>query len=109
MSDSLTIDRRDYKRVVPMKVLVCGIFVPEPCECVFEMTSGPSGKVGSPRLARTNILAMRAALKSPGYFDIYYMDSCMWNPWDCDLWAEAFDAKLNGKGRLYRREDCNKL
>ena len=37
-----TIDRRKYKRVVPMKVLACGMFrTGTKCEWIFELKSGP--------------------------------------------------------------------
>lgn len=52
---------------------------------------------------------MRGALKELGYVDTYHMDSCMENPPDCDLWAEALDAKFNGKGRTFGKEDWDQL
>lgn len=52
---------------------------------------------------------MRVALKELGYVDTYHMDSCMENPPDCDLWTEALDAKFNGKGRKFGKDDWDQL
>lgn len=52
-----------------------------------------------------DVLAMRVALRELGYVDMYHMDSCIENPPDGNLGANALDAKFNGKGRKFETKD----
>ena len=74
------IDRRQCKRIVPMRVLALG-------------------------LGRTGTASLRAALKELGYTDTYHMMSAsVENPPDCLCWQDAFAAKFEGKGKFGREE-----
>jgi len=45
-----------------------------------------------------------------GFDDCYHMLSIMGeNPKDADMWVEAFEAKFEGKGKPYDREDWDRL
>lgn len=56
-----------------------------------------------------DVLAMRVALRELGHVDMYHMDSCMENPPDGNLWANALDPKFNGKGRTFETKDWDQL
>lgn len=74
------IDRRQCKRIVPMKVLALG-------------------------LGRTGTASLRVALKELGYTDTYHMMSAsVENPPDCLCWMDAFAAKFEGRGTFGRAE-----
>lgn len=78
------IDRRQCKRVVPMKVLALG-------------------------LGRTGTASLRTALKELGFDDCYHMMSAsVENPPDCLMWQDAFAAKYDGVGK-FGREEWDKL
>ncbi len=58
----------------------------------------------------TGNTAMRAALLQLGFNDCYHMLSIMdENPKDADMWVEAFEAKFEGKGKPYGKEEWDKL
>jgi glycogen synthase len=44
-----------------------------------------------------------------GYDKVYHMISVIQNIPDTDLWNEATDAKFNGKGKPYTREDFDQI
>merc|ERR1712000_446764 len=74
------INRRECKRIVPMRVLALG-------------------------LGRTGTASLRSALKELGYTDTYHMMSAsVENPPDCLCWMDAFAAKFEGKGKFGREE-----
>merc|ERR1711939_1065086 len=74
------INRRECKRIVPMRVLALG-------------------------LGRTGTASIRSALKELGYTDTYHMMSAsVENPPDCLCWMDAFAAKFEGKGKFGREE-----
>lgn len=53
---------------------------------------------------------MRVALKTLGYNDCYHGYSCVHeNPPDNYLWLEAIDAKFNGKGEPYTKQQWDAL
>ena len=60
-------------------------------------------------LPRTGTASMWTVLKKLGYTDCYHMLNVLKNPPDADMWLEAIDAKYNGKGRLFEREDWDRL
>jgi hypothetical protein len=77
------IDRRSCRRVVPLKILVLG-------------------------QSRTGTQSIRAALFDLGYADVYHLTSAfMQNPRDTEIWIEAFEAKYEGKGKPFGKEDWN--
>ncbi|KAF2160509.1 hypothetical protein M409DRAFT_29130 [Zasmidium cellare ATCC 36951] len=79
------IDRRTCKREVPLKVI--GL--------------GPS---------RTGTSSLRQALLDLGYADCYHYTALVQeNPRDAEMWVEAFQAKFEGKGRPFTREDWDQL
>merc|ERR1712230_130466 len=74
------INRRECKRIVPMRVLALG-------------------------LGRTGTASLRSALKELGYTNTYHMMSAsVENPPDCLCWMDAFAAKFEGKGKFGREE-----
>lgn len=79
------IDRHTCTRIVPMKILCLG-------------------------QSRTGTEALRAALFELGYSDIYHMMSVFrQNLRDGEMWIEAFEAKFQGKGREFGREEWDAL
>jgi hypothetical protein len=79
------IDRRTCRRVVPLKILVLG-------------------------QSRTGTQSIRAALFDLGYADVYHMTSVLLqNPPDSKMWIEAYEAKFEGKGRPFTRDDWDQL
>jgi len=75
-----SIDRRQCRRTVPMKVIALG-------------------------MGRTGTVSLRAALKRLGYEDCYHMLSASTeNPPDCLLWQDAFAAKYDGVGKFGREQ-----
>ncbi|KAF2141672.1 uncharacterized protein K452DRAFT_228059 [Aplosporella prunicola CBS 121167] len=78
------VSRRGAKRTVPMEVIVVG-------------------------MPRTGTLSMVTAFEKLGYEGVYHMISCFENPYDCDMWREAADAKWFGKGKPYGREEWDQL
>lgn len=79
------IDRRTCGRVVPLKILVLG-------------------------QSRTGTQSIRAALFDLGYADVYHMTSAlMQNPRDTEMWIEAFEAKFEGKGKSFVKDDWDQL
>ncbi|KAJ7062577.1 P-loop containing nucleoside triphosphate hydrolase protein [Mycena amicta] len=78
------IDRRGAKRTVPMQVLVLGF-------------------------PRTGTASMHAALDILGYHEVYHMMNVLANPPDADLWREALEARVEGKGMPYGREEWDQL
>ncbi|MCJ1310712.1 hypothetical protein MMC25_004378 [Agyrium rufum] len=78
------IDRHGRKRTQEMQILVIGMM-------------------------RTGTMSMRTALEKLGYPNIYHMVDVMQNPRDCDMWAEALDAKYSGVGKPYDRKDWDSL
>ncbi|RFU27976.1 hypothetical protein B7463_g8363, partial [Scytalidium lignicola] len=78
------IDRRQCRRVVPMKVLILG-------------------------LGRTGTSSMREAMKELGYMDTYHMMSVsIENPPDALLWQDAFAAKYEN-GPAFTRDSWDQL
>jgi len=68
------IDRKQCRRVVPMKVLALGC-------------------------GRTGTKSLKRALQILGYEDTYHMANCSGKyPRDCEMWIEALEAKYDGKG-----------
>jgi hypothetical protein len=83
-TNDTSINRRDLRRLVPMKVLILG-------------------------LGRTGTSSMREAMKQLGYVDTYHMMSAsIENPPDALLWRAAFDAKYNN-GPAFTRADWDQL
>ncbi|KAL4800098.1 NAD dependent epimerase/dehydratase [Aspergillus venezuelensis] len=79
------IDRRHGKRQVPMKVLALG-------------------------LCRTGTDSLRQALRALGYNDTYHgYLATLENPRDCELWYEALQAKYDGVGKPFGREEFDQL
>ena len=74
------INRRECRRVVPMRVLALG-------------------------LGRTGTASLRTALKQLGFDDCYHiMSASVENPPDCLMWQDAFAAKYDGVGEFGRAE-----
>lgn len=74
------INRRECRRVVPMRVLALG-------------------------LGRTGTASLRSALQELGFRDCYHMMSAsVENPPDCLMWSDALAAKYDGKGRFGREQ-----
>lgn len=74
------INRRECRRVVPMRVLALG-------------------------LGRTGTASLRTALKNLGFDDCYHMMSAsVENPPDCLMWSDALAAKYDGKGQFGREQ-----
>ncbi len=45
-----------------------------------------------------------------GFSDVYHMvEMIRENPRDGDMWLEAYEAKVDGKGKPYGREEWDKL
>jgi len=74
------INRREARRVVPMKVLALG-------------------------LGRTGTASLRTALQELGFTDCYHMMSAsVENPPDCLMWSDALAAKYDGVGTFGREQ-----
>jgi hypothetical protein len=74
------INRRECRRVVPMKVLALG-------------------------LGRTGTASLRTALQELGFRDCYHMMSAsVENPPDCLMWSDALAAKYDGVGTFGREQ-----
>jgi hypothetical protein len=68
------IDRKQCRRVVPMKVLALGC-------------------------GRTGTNSLKQALQILGYEETYHMSNCSGkHPRDSEMWLEALEAKYDGKG-----------
>ncbi|KAF2210307.1 hypothetical protein CERZMDRAFT_113265 [Cercospora zeae-maydis SCOH1-5] len=79
------IDRRQCKRVVPLKVLCLG-------------------------LSRSGTSSLRQALLDLNYADVYHYASIQnENPRDADMWHDAFNAKFRGIGKPFGREQWDQL
>ncbi|GIZ44609.1 hypothetical protein CKM354_000780300 [Cercospora kikuchii] len=79
------IDRRQCKRVVPLKVICLG-------------------------LSRTGTSSLRQALLDLNYADVYHYASIHnENPRDADMWHDAFNAKFRNIGRGFGREQWDQL
>jgi hypothetical protein len=79
------IDRSKRTRTVPMKVLVLGH-------------------------SRTGTFSMRTALLSLGYLDVYHAFEIFWgNKSDLQLWGQAIEAKFEGKGKPFTKEQWDQL
>ncbi|PVH68811.1 hypothetical protein DL98DRAFT_204760 [Cadophora sp. DSE1049] len=79
------INRRECRRIVPMKVLILG-------------------------LGRTGTASMRTAMKELGYVDTYHMMNCsIENPPDALMWMDALAAKYDGVGAPFTRADWDQL
>lgn len=75
-----SINRRECRRHVPMKVLALG-------------------------LGRTGTTSLRAALQELGFVDTYHMTSAsVHNPPDCLMWMDALAAKYDGVGKFERKD-----
>lgn len=99
------IDRRTCKRVVPLKVIGLG---PSRTgtSCKADITSS---RQRTHRLI-DSFAALRQALLDLGYSDCYhYTSTVQENPRDAEMWVEAFEAKFEGKGKPFRREDWDQL
>ncbi|KUI56234.1 hypothetical protein VP1G_03654 [Cytospora mali] len=84
VQDGTDIDRRQCKRIVPMKVLVLG-------------------------LCRTGTMSVRTALRSLGYLETYHMRAASTEtPRDNELWMQAIKAKWDGEGK-FDKEDWDQL
>lgn len=104
MYHATKIDRRQCKRVVPMKVLVLGMSRTG-TEC-------KRSKLYSRSSIHLTLIfeAMRKALKILSYNDVYHGYAAAFeNPKDCEMWLEAFRAKFDGIGKPYGREAFDKL
>ncbi|KAK6433018.1 hypothetical protein LTR95_010807 [Oleoguttula sp. CCFEE 5521] len=74
------INRRECRRVVPMRVLALG-------------------------LGRTGTASLRTALKTLGFDDCYHMMSAsVENPPDCLMWSDALASKYDKKGTFGREQ-----
>jgi len=74
------INRRECRRVVPMRVLALG-------------------------LGRTGTASLRTALQELGFDDCYHMMSAsIENPPDCLMWSDALASKYDGKGTFGREQ-----
>lgn len=63
-----------------------------------------------PRRLTVDPEAMRAGLRTLGYHDVYHMAAPMAeNPRDAEMWVPAYRAKYQGQGKLYGREEFDKL
>ena len=91
------IDRRQCKRVVPMRVLALGLGrTGTACEC-WRL------KIQCSLADQTQ--ALRSALQELGYTDTYHMMSAsVENPPDCLMWQDAFAAKFDGEGKFGREQ-----
>lgn len=80
------IDHRRYgSRIVPMKVLCLG-------------------------LPRTGTDSLRRALKMLGINNVYHgLPAFFENPRDCEMWYQAHEAKYEGKGKVFVREEFKML
>lgn len=84
VQDGTDIDRRQCRRIVPMKVLVLG-------------------------LCRTGTMSVRTALRSLGYLETYHMRAASTEtPRDNELWMQAIKAKWDGEGK-FDKEDWDQL
>lgn len=100
------IDRRTCQRVVPLKVIGLG---PSRTGTSCKAESTISFKSTKDRLADASA-ALRQALLDLGYADCYhYTSTVQENPRDAEMWVEAFEAKFEGKGKPFRREDWDQL
>ncbi|KAJ7722514.1 P-loop containing nucleoside triphosphate hydrolase protein, partial [Mycena metata] len=84
MSSPQWIDRRNARRTVPLQVLCLGV-------------------------ARTGTSSMTRALETLGYVKTNHGMAVFTNPSEVEMWTEAINAKFFGKGRLYVREDWDRL
>ncbi|MCJ1288176.1 hypothetical protein MMC26_007531 [Xylographa opegraphella] len=82
--DQTSVDPRSRTRKVEMQVLVIGMM-------------------------RTGTKSIKAGLEQIGFHHVYHMTSAMKNPKDCDMWAQAFDAKFHGKGQMLTRKEWDQL
>lgn len=63
--------------------------------------------LGMPRMGTESI---KEALQFLGINPVYHGYQAVFdNPRDCEMWNEALDAKFNGKGKPYGREEFDKL
>jgi hypothetical protein len=54
--------------------------------------------------------ALRTALKILGYDEVYHgYTAGMDNPRDCKMWLEACEAKFEGKGTVYGKDEFDQL
>lgn len=89
------IDRRQCKRVVPMRVLALGLGRTG--------TACKSTNSGIRDLPTNKSTALRSALQELGFTDTYHMMSAsVENPPDCLMWQDAFAAKFDGEGEFGR-------
>ncbi|KAI1176578.1 P-loop containing nucleoside triphosphate hydrolase protein [Nemania sp. FL0916] len=79
------IDRRTCRRVVPMRVLGLGV-------------------------SRTGTASLRQALLDLGYDDTYHYGALLnENPRDAEMWIDALDAKINGRGKEFTKTEWDQL
>jgi hypothetical protein len=77
--------------------------------------AGPEAHVRAIHALLSDILtnqkiALRIALMLLGFDDVYHMTSMLEeNPRDSDMWVEAYEAKFEGKGKPYGKEDWDQL
>ncbi|KAJ7183637.1 P-loop containing nucleoside triphosphate hydrolase protein [Mycena filopes] len=84
MSTAQWVDRRNARRTAPLQVLCLGI-------------------------SRSGTSSMKQALETLGYDRTNHGLVAFANPHDRKMWVEAINAKFFGKGRLYVREDWDRL
>ncbi|KAJ7732175.1 P-loop containing nucleoside triphosphate hydrolase protein [Mycena metata] len=84
MSNPQWVDRRNARRTVPLQVLCLGI-------------------------SRTGTTSMTRALETLGYVKTNHGMDTFYNPYERQMWIEAMNAKFFGKGKLYVREDWDRL
>lgn len=96
------VDRRQCKRIVPMRVLALGLGRTGTACTTFHSTSFQAQLANCPT-------ALRIALNQLGYNDTYHMmNASVENPPDCLMWQDAFAAKYDKKGK-FGREEWDKL
>lgn len=60
-------------------------------------------------MPRTGTASLWTALKEMGYVDCYHMINAIQNPPDAEMWTDAFNAQLYGKGKPFGREEWDHL
>lgn len=54
--------------------------------------------------------ALRLALEQLGYHKTYHgYSAALENPKDCEMWLDAMRAKFEGRGKMFGREEFDRL
>lgn len=118
VQDGTDIDRRQCKRIVPMKVLVLGLCrTGTMCKSMSkkvarhgtQQCSGTTFQHQHKATTNTSHAAVRTALRSLGYLETYHMRAASTEtPRDNEFWMRAIKAKWDGEG-TFEKEDWDQL